>query len=175
MGVPLVICIGTTLFIAACWWTDLGWRRIPNGLTGVACLVGLLLNAWLFGVPGCVRSGLGMVVAGGFLLVPFALGGIGGGDVKMMGAVGAWLGPHLALVGLAAGLVLGGLFSVLYLTRIGRLGEKLQATVMMLYRAVSRRSVDPLRLSDEAPDAVALPYSLPLGLGTLGAMAFGMG
>lgn len=170
MGVPLIIVLGTTVFVVACWWTDLASRRIPNGLTGVAFGVGVLVNIWIYGIAGGLASIVGAVLAGGILALPFALGGVGGGDVKMMGAVGAWLGPYLALLGLAAGLVLGGLFSVLHLTRIGRLGDKLRATTTMVQGAVARRSLDPLRLSDEAADAVTLPYSLPLGLGTLGAL-----
>lgn len=174
MGVPALVATVTVAFIVACWVCDLRSRTIPNGLTATAFVAGVGMSYAGYALPGAVVSIAGALLAAGILAGPYVLGGVGGGDVKMMGAVGALLGPYLALLGLAAGLVLGGLFSVLHLTRLGRLREKLDATIGMLGSAAVRRSWEPLRLSDEAADAVTLPYSLPLGLGTLGALALGM-
>jgi len=108
-------------------------------------------------------------------VTPFALGGIGGGDVKMMGAIGALLGPRFAVASLAVGMVLGGVVMVVHLARCGRLREKLARTRTMLVDAASAHSVDPLRVTATAPDAVALPYSVPLGLGALGVLVLGHG
>src|SRR5688572_30840223 len=77
--------------IAVIW--DLSTRRIPNVLTFGAALAGFLLHAYAAG-----WSGLGLAVAGwavgvAFFFPIFALGGMGAGDVKLLGALGAWLGP----------------------------------------------------------------------------------
>lgn len=95
------VCIVATV-------TDLRTGRIPNKLTASAMLVGLVF--WL--VAGLV-AGRGLVgdtgsisgtVSASFLgllcgLIPFAIlvmmGGLGGGDMKLMGAIGAW-GAHTA-------------------------------------------------------------------------------
>jgi len=170
MEIPPLIGWSTLAFIVACWATDLRSRNIPNLLTGSALVLGLGLNLWFFGPSGLLHSLLGALLTGTILFGPFVLGGVGGGDVKMMAAVGALLGPRMALVGLAAGLILGGVFMILHLARIGRVGEKLRSTARMVANAVGGRSVEALRISDRSTDAVTLPYSVPLGVGTLGAM-----
>lgn len=167
MSLPDSILAVTLAFIAACWLTDVRTRQIPNVLSGSAFIAGVLMNMLFFGRWGLVSSIAGAAVGVVFLIGPFALGGIGGGDVKMMGAVGALLGPLLVLHALAVGLILGGMVMMLHLAGLGRLREKLTSTARMLTGAWSAKSLVPLRLSDEGATAVALPYSVPLGLGTV--------
>ena len=90
-----------------------------------------------------------------------------------MGTVGALLGPHRTVVSLATGLVLGGLVMAVHLARQGRLREKLVATAVMIGGAATECSVEPLKVSADMPGAVSLPYSVPLGLGTLTALVLG--
>jgi prepilin peptidase CpaA len=167
MSLPDLILAVTLAFIAACWLTDVRTRSIPNILSGAAFVAGVIMNLLLSGRWGLVSSLAGAVIGVGVLLGPFALGGIGGGDVKMMGAVGALLGPLSVLHALAVGLMLGGIVMILHLVGLGRLREKLASTASMLTGAWSAKSLVPLRLSDEDAAAVTLPYSVPLGLGTV--------
>jgi len=168
---PALLVCTTLAFVAACIAVDIRERRIPNALSGPAMLVGLVLNGVLFGTNGLLAGLAGFAVAVAVLIVPFALGGIGAGDLKMMAAVGALLGPRLALAGLLAGMILGGVVMGVHLARHSRLGEKLSNLRTMVTNAVLARSVAPLRVSMTANDAVALPYSVPLGLGTAGVIA----
>jgi len=93
---------------------DIRWRQLPNWLTATGAAGGLAYAA-----AGGWRA-LGVAAAGlatGFLLLlPLhLLGGMGGGDVKLMAAFGALLGPGgVLLAGLFAG-VLGGLGAALVL------------------------------------------------------------
>jgi len=160
-------------FVALCVVSDLRTRRIPNALTGPAILAGAVLNVLYGGRAGFTASLTGLGMGVGILLAPFAAGGIGGGDVKMMGAVGALLGPQRTVVSLATGLVLGGLVMIVHLARQGRLREKLVATAIMIGGAATACSVEPLKVSADTPGAVSLPYSVPLGLGTLTALVLG--
>jgi len=167
MSLPVSILAVTVAFIGICWLTDVRTRRIPNYLSGSALVVGVLLNMACFGRWGLLNSLAGVCVAVGFLIGPFALGGIGGGDVKMMGAIGALLGPMLVLNALAVGLILGGVVMMVHLAGLGRLREKLASTARMVTGAWSEKSLTPLRLSDDDVAAITLPYSVPLGLGTV--------
>src|SRR2546423_165570 len=98
MPFPLTATVLT--FMLACCVIDVRTRRIPNAISGPAVVLGAALNALYFGSPGFVWSMTGAGVMIAMLFAPFALGGIGAGDVKMMAAVGAFLGPRFALSGL---------------------------------------------------------------------------
>jgi prepilin peptidase CpaA len=167
---PRPIIATLLIFVVLCWATDVRARRIPNVASGAALLVGAGLNWLYFGLAGLGASLLGLLAAAGVLLGPFALGGIGAGDVKMMGAVGALLGPRLALLGLLVGMAIGGVIMAAHLARCGRLREKLTATRLMVSTAAGTRSAVPLRISADEPNAVTLPYSVPLGLGAIAAL-----
>jgi prepilin peptidase CpaA len=169
MPVPIVTAV--VCFVALCIAVDLRTRRIPNVVSGAAMLVGLALNVLYFGVAGVVDSVAGLLLTMAMLLGPFALGGIGGGDVKMMGGVGALLGPRLAFAGLLVGVVLGGVIMAIHLARRGRLREKLAATQAMFATAALSGSIAPLRVSAANAGAITLPYSVPLGVGTVSVLA----
>jgi prepilin peptidase CpaA len=77
--------------------TDLRTRRIPNFLTFGSALAGLVYQLATGGIDGLGQAALGWLVGVAIFSFPFALGGLGGGDVKLLGALGAWLGPGNAL------------------------------------------------------------------------------
>ena len=168
---PFLIDIMLLAFVCACCAIDLRTRRIPNALSGTAAVLGVALNTLHAGAPGLLWSVAGCALMLSVLLAPFALGGIGGGDVKMMAAVGAFLGPRLAFLGLTAGMIIGGVVMALHLVRLGRLVEKLAALSAMVRATVVTRSLAGLKVSAADPGAISLPYSLPLGLGTLVVLA----
>jgi prepilin peptidase CpaA len=169
---PVPIDAAVAAFIAACIATDIRTRRIPNVLSGAAILTGAALNTVYFGTTGLLGSLAGLLLPIAILLFPFALGGVGGGDVKMMGAVGALLGPSLALTSLCVGVIFGGVIMAAHLAYRGRLREKLAAMRGMVTGVVVTRSLRSLHVRAEDPGAVALPYSVPLGLGTITVLAF---
>jgi prepilin peptidase CpaA len=169
-GVTVATGIVTLAFILLCMIWDIRSRRIPNWLSGGMMLGGVAINFVSFGPAGVYASLTGLLVLLAVLLPPFALGGIGGGDVKMMAALGALLGPLRALTALIIGSILGGVVMVAHLARRGRLREKLAATRHLCSAAVSARSIAPLKLSSDGPDVVLLPYSVPLGVGAIAVM-----
>jgi prepilin peptidase CpaA len=107
------------------------------------------------------------------LIAPFAAGGIGGGDVKMMGALGAMLGPHLVVSSLLIGALLGGVHAAVYAARRGLLRQTLSSVTHRLRTALGRRSVAPVRMSAGEGSGLVLPYSLPLGAGAIVALLGG--
>jgi prepilin peptidase CpaA len=102
--------------VAALW--DLRTRRIPNVLTFGSALVAIAAHAYTGGVTAAGWSLAGWFVGVLFFLPIFALRGMGAGDVKLLAALGAWLGPGpivwVALFSLVAGGVIGLLVALVY-------------------------------------------------------------
>ena len=74
--------------------TDIRTARIPNLLTFTAIVAGVLFQTLMPQGSGVAAAALGML-AGLLVFFPiFALGAMGAGDVKLMAALGAWVGWH---------------------------------------------------------------------------------
>lgn len=89
--------------------TDLSCYRIPNGLSLPLLCSGVLYQGAVAGRVGLLSSLLGVLFGGGILFLLHLRGGIGGGDVKLLAGVGAWLGIGATILafigmGLAAGI-----------------------------------------------------------------------
>jgi prepilin peptidase CpaA len=104
MSLSDIVAVGIAL--VACVF-DLRTRRIPNALTLTAALAALVFSIVTGGVRGAASSLTGWCVATLIWLPVYALGGMGAGDVKLIAAIGAWLGPvdilHAALYAALAG------------------------------------------------------------------------
>jgi prepilin peptidase CpaA len=92
MPLPLQIALLGLTGIAAV--TDGYSRRIPNALVVAGFLAGLALNSWLAGWLGLQQSLLGFGLAILIYVPLFVLRAMGGGDVKLMAAAGAIVGPR---------------------------------------------------------------------------------
>lgn len=73
---------------------DYRFRRIPNWLIAAGLATGILLGAFQ-GSDRLLQNLLGFVCGIAVLIVPFAFGWIGAGDVKYLGVVGAMLGAGM--------------------------------------------------------------------------------
>ena len=94
----VVLAVLVFAYTATAMITDLRARRIPNWLT-VSSLIGALVFHGVTGGLGGVGDAVsGFAVGFGFLLVLWLIGGAGGGDVKLTGALGAWLGAPLTVL-----------------------------------------------------------------------------
>lgn len=101
------IVMAVTISLAAAVW-DVGTRRIPNLLTFGAALVAVAVHGYSGGISGAGMSLSGWLVGAAFFLPFFALGGMGAGDVKLLAALGAWLGPsEIVWVALYSGIAGG--------------------------------------------------------------------
>jgi prepilin peptidase CpaA len=106
----IVIALALLLVIAAC--TDLVSSRIPNWLTFPAMGGALVSHAWLGGIPEVFVSLAGLAVGCGLFVIPYAFGGIGAGDVKLMAAIGAMIGPYDAFLSGLLAVMVGGAYGL---------------------------------------------------------------
>ena len=97
---------------------DLRFRRIPNWLTALGWVAGIGFQTYLRGWPGAQDAVLGSLLGFGVYVLLFALRAMGGGDVKLMAAVGAFTGPkEWFVVFILASLIGGAIALVAVLTR----------------------------------------------------------
>ncbi|MDD3580628.1 MAG: prepilin peptidase [Desulfobacca sp.] len=158
----LVVPLLLALWIA---WGDVRTQRIPNYLTLSAALAGLMFQGVFQGWGGLLNGGAGLLLGFGLLLLPYALGGMGAGDVKALAALGAWLGPQLTLYLFIYMALTGGVLAVGLLWWRGRLWLKLrQAWVFVVNFVLCRHGgVNPHAPQiDETP---GLPYGLAMAAG----------
>jgi prepilin peptidase CpaA len=115
--VPELLSLAAPVAVTIAVVTDLRRRRIPNWLTGGALAVGLA-GGFVLGGPSGGLSALAGATLGLVMLLPFyAAGGMGAGDVKLLAAVGALLGPEPLLSVAFYGALVGGLMSLVVLMR----------------------------------------------------------
>lgn len=105
-----VLTIALITIAALACAIDLRERRIPNWLTFGAAAAGFAYQWATAGSDGLFTGGAGLLVGIAIFFIPFALGGLGAGDVKLVAALGVWLGPYdvfwLALYTMMAGAVM---------------------------------------------------------------------
>lgn len=118
----ILLVIVVSLFTAAAAVWDHRYRRIPNALTVPVFFAGWIYQAAFHGWSGLGQGALGFALGFGMLFILWLIGGGGGGDVKLMGALSVWLGFHLTLlvVILSTALVVGGTFAAVIIEAIRR-------------------------------------------------------
>jgi prepilin peptidase CpaA len=158
--------IGLGLAAVACG-CDLRTRRIPQVLTLGGALAGFAFHVASGGWSGVALSAAGWALGIAIFLAPFALGGLGAGDVKLLGALGAWLGPgDVIWLALYAG-VAGGVMAILVSLATGYLSQAL-ANVRLLITHWTVNGVRPLpELTLQHGRSPRLAYGVPILAGTM--------
>ena len=103
----LLICAPLLAGVGLAAVIDFRERKIPNWITFTLILSGLILGATSTGMVSLGQSFLGLIVGFLLTLVLFLLGALGGGDVKLLAGIGAWLGPESALKVFALEAIIG--------------------------------------------------------------------
>jgi prepilin peptidase CpaA len=159
-ALPQILAVCSSLLAVAC---DLRTRRIPNWLTLSTAVLGLGANIVVLPLA------LGPALAGGaFLLlcagVLSAIGLLGFGDTKLLGAIGCCVGLQLALRVLPCVVLSGGLLALAYMLRSGQS----RAVLQNLRRLPALRG----QRVDETPrDLHVFPYAAAIAFGTAWSIA----
>jgi prepilin peptidase CpaA len=128
----------------------------------------VLTHTAVNGLAGLGFALLGFATGFGILLVLWLIGGGGGGDVKLMGALGAWLGVSLTL----------GVFILsAVLAAVATAAVVLAGVLSRGFRRVQRRCLaagsagrptpgDEEELTRQRQQRRVMPYAVPVALGT---------
>jgi len=146
---------------------DLRSRRIPNALTLGAAAVAIAVHGLLNGWSGVFLAASGWAVGLVLFFPLFALGGMAAGDVKLLGAIGAWLGPTGAVWTGLYGAIAGGIMALAVALARGyaRTAVRNVWAILRLWSVIGVQPVEGLTLADKT--SVTLPYALPLAAGAL--------
>lgn len=159
------IFVGTLLALACI--TDIRTRRIPNVLTLSAAGLALLFHLVTGGPAAAGWSVAGWFVGVLLFLPMFALRGMGAGDVKLLAAVGAWLGPmQVAIVALATSIA-GGVIAIMVALGYGYLRQALSNLFLLLmhWRVVGVQPLEQVTL--HGTKGPRLAYAIPIAIGTV--------
>ncbi|MBI4905307.1 MAG: prepilin peptidase [Acidobacteria bacterium] len=164
---PIAAALASLVIVAA--YSDVRTRLIPNALVSAGAIAGVSLNLWLYGWHGLLQSLLGLVVGFAVFLLPFLLQGTGGGDVKLMAAIGSLAGPMNTLVIFVLVAVSGGVMAIGLLLIKGGMLQTFRNVGFILKELAHGRAPHESRpdLSLDSERSVKLPYGVPIAVGTL--------
>ncbi len=153
---------------------DLRWRRIPNWLTFSTFFAGFAMNAFVYsefqGIgQALLRPALGFGLAMLIYFPLYLLRGMGAGDVKLMAAVGALVGPRDWFGIFVLSAILGGVFAVILMMAKGRARKTIFNTGYIVWEMAHFRA--PHLKNEEFdvsnPRALTLPHGAAIALGSL--------
>ncbi len=167
-----------TVLIAG--WTD--WRRwrIPNALLASSAVIAILWAALSPTGIGWVRCLLGGATGLAMFLPLYLLRGMAAGDVKLLGVLGMYAGPLMAVdIALMSALV-GGMWAVALVARRRSMARQSrtrgaqQAAQSLSPSDSAEYSQDMARSPSQAVQGHAIPYGVVMAMGTLIVVAASM-
>jgi prepilin peptidase CpaA len=164
----IVSAVAMTVMVAIAVYTDVRVGKIYNWVTAPGVILGLALNAIGGGMDGVIQSLFGVALGFGVFIFSTLFGRIlGGGDIKLLIAIGAiqghvfllWTVVYMALIGGVLAIIIA-LWRKDFVASLRRLFSGL---VLRLFAKV------PIDVGDTKPVA-RLPYAIPIALGSFVAL-----
>jgi prepilin peptidase CpaA len=151
---------------------DYKFKKVPNILTLPVAAAGMVLAFVESGFTGLLTSTAGCFIGMALLYLPYATGGIGGGDVKLLGAIGAIKGPWFVFITFLVMALMGGLMAIFRIAFVLKradmriLGESVRT-------AYYTRSLSALKLPEYAKKE-KLPYAVAISAGAAAVLIWEM-
>ncbi|HUE72616.1 MAG TPA: A24 family peptidase [Pirellulaceae bacterium] len=154
-----------SIFVITAAILDFRTKKIPNWITVPAFLAALLFHAVMPDSRGILWSLAGFGVGFSLLIVPWLLGGGGMGDVKLLAALGAWLGPLMILAVFGASAVLAACMAAGVMVG-GSLTHGITAA-RSRYLNLDRGGAATAAGSPRAKPRRVIPFAVPIAISTL--------
>jgi len=144
---------------------DLTARRIPNWISAFVIAYGMTAHVWSGGWTGLFLSLGGLAIGGGVLLIPYLMGGMGTGDVKLLAAIGSVVGPDGIIIVFILTALAGGLLAIFVLLAQRRLVNTSNRVVRLF---IDQRLREGVVGGKPTKRSVAIPYGVAISVGTWG-------
>ena len=162
----LIVLTPATLFAS---FVDLRQRRVPNVLNAVLAIAGIGVQFHYHGASGIHSAAAGALVGLGLLLIPWLMYAMGAGDVKLLAAIGTWLGPALTLYSFIAGAIIGGAIGGVMIVA-NRRAKTASANLDVIFHKLAHFKTafsEYGSVKSFGDKTMLLPYGIPLTIGTL--------
>ncbi len=157
----IINSIGLIYILVASYW-DYRYKKIPNKFNFPIILTGPIINYYLHGMVGLKISIFGLLLGLGLLFIPFALGGVGAGDVKLLSGIGALKGAHFVFWVFLIFSMIYFVISIVYLLVKGQLFRIIKNMVMSIYTRTPATGT----IYDKS-GSVSFPIGVVISLGCL--------
>lgn len=148
--------------------------KVPNWLTLPMIVSGWVFNLAIGGWAGLGWSLVGTAVGLGLLLPAYAIGGMGSGDVKLLGGVGAWVLAETTFYAFCWTAVIGGVIAIAMICVLGG-WRKHRDQFLMIYSEIVTIG-NPTELAtiaaERKPSMTLLPYGIPIAIGSIAYFAW---
>jgi prepilin peptidase CpaA len=148
-------------------WIDYRTRRIPNWLTVTGALMGIAMQTFLAGRHGLAMALQGMFLALLCLLPMVLLRAMGAGDWKLMGALGAILGPVMMLFVLVGAIFVSGIMAMVIIIQAKRVKETFFNVFVLVQGFLSFGLRNFPDISLDNPSLLKLPFGVATALATV--------
>jgi len=155
----ILILLALTSFI-----TDITKKKIYNVQTYPSMVLGLILSYAAGGGHGILMSFAGLFTGLALLFIIFLAGGIGAGDVKLLGAIGALKGTVFVLWTMFYTGLIGGIMAFALLIWKGKLLATFKNLFAFLRHPVKAHG------NQKPEERIYLPYGVAISLGSICAL-----
>lgn len=162
----LTICILVPMLAILCW-KDCKYRLLPNSYTVSLMVLGVIWRLAFGGLGGVIDGVLGGLACAAFLFIPYLLKGAGGGDLKMIFAVGIFTGLRYCCAEMLFISLSGLLLGVLMLIARRVDGSRLKHYLRIVFDWHYDRASGKKSLPGKSDEKGRVPFGIAIAVGTV--------
>jgi prepilin peptidase CpaA len=163
---PLPVLAWAAAFLFFAVASDVRFHRVPNLLTMPAFIFALIAAPLIGANAGLTDTLMGAALGFALLIGPYALGGVGAGDVKALMALGAWVGAVTIVGATAWAMIAAATFGITSLALNGELlgFVKRWGRIAMGMFMLRRNVYEPPAKGSHAAGGIPFAAALAVGL-----------
>ncbi|MBW2740190.1 MAG: prepilin peptidase [Deltaproteobacteria bacterium] len=166
LSIDVFFIIFLSIILIAAAVNDLRFQKIPNLLTYPAMAIALGCHVVMNGLNGLLFSAGGLALGIAVFILPYLMGGMGAGDAKLMGTVGAILGARGVFIAFLFTAIIGGVYALILLIKCQHFKEFFTRQAVTLKTFIFTRQFIPIP-GDSNEKKPRLCYGIAIALGTL--------